>query len=94
MDRIVRIHAVVTGQVQGVGFRAFTQHHAFQKRLQGWVKNRADGSVELEAEGHREELEAFLKVLNEGPRFSEVTEILVDWKDSNRQTQGFVILRD
>ncbi len=94
MDEVVRIHAIVTGHVQGVGFRAFTRHHATQKKLQGWVRNRANGTVELEAEGPRNVLEAFLSILHEGPQYSRVSQISVDWKDANRQTQGFVILRD
>ena len=94
MVEIVRIHAVVNGKVQGVGFRAFTEYHATQKGLDGWVRNRQDGNVEVEAEGPRPALEAFLKVLEQGPQLSRVTQIIVDWKDSNRQTQGFTIRRD
>ena len=88
----VRVHAVVTGRVQGVGFRAFTEYHATQKRLHGWVRNRREGTVEVEAEGPRPVLEAFLQVLEQGPPLSNVTKIIVDWKDSNRQTYGFTIL--
>ena len=94
MVEIVRIHAVVNGKVQGVGFRAFTEYHATQKGLDGWVRNRQDGNVEVEAEGPRAMLEAFLQVLEQGPQLSRVTQIIVDWKDSNRQTQGFTIRRD
>jgi acylphosphatase len=39
-------HVVVRGRVQGVGFRAFVEHHAIQRGLTGWVRNRRDGSVE------------------------------------------------
>ncbi len=88
----VRVHVVVTGEVQGVGFRAFTQYHATQKGLHGWVRNRKNGTVEVEAEGPRFLLETFLKILEQGPRLSSVTKILVDWKDSNRHTHGFTIL--
>ena len=88
----VRVHAVVTGRVQGVGFRAFTEYHATQKKLYGWVRNCRDGTVEVEAEGPRPVLEAFLQVLEQGPPLSSVTKIIVDWKDSNRHTYGFTIL--
>ena len=94
MVEIVRVHALVDGKVQGVGFRAFTEYHATQKGLHGWVRNRQDGKVEVEAEGPRPMLEAFLRVLEQGPQLSRVTQIIVDWKDSNRQTQGFTIRRD
>lgn len=94
MVEIVRVHVLVNGKVQGVGFRAFTSYHAKQKGLAGWVRNRQDGKVEVEAEGPRTILEAFLTVLEQGPPLSCVTQIMVDWKDSNRQTQGFTIRRD
>ena len=44
-DRVIR-HIVVRGRVQGVGFRAFVEDEARQRGLQGWVRNRRDGSVE------------------------------------------------
>ena len=91
MEEIVGVHVLVQGKVQGVGFRAFTQAQANQKGLDGWVKNRQDGTVEVEAEGPKEMLEAFLKDLEKGPLFSHVTKIIVDWKVPNRQTQGFTI---
>lgn len=91
MEEIVRVHAMVHGKVQGVGFRAFTEYHATKKGLHGWVRNRQDGKVEVEAEGPRQMLEAFLQVLEQGPQLSGVTQIIVDWKDANRQTQGFTI---
>ena len=94
MVEIVRVHAVVNGKVQGVGFRAFTEFHATQKGLNGWVRNRQDGKVEVEAEGPRPILEAFLQVLEQGPPLSRVTQIIVDWKEANRQNQGFTIRRD
>jgi len=89
----VGVHVVVTGRVQGVGFRAFTEYHATQKKLHGWVRNCRDGTVEVEAEGPRPVLDAFLQVLEQGPTLSRVANILVDWKDSNRHTHGFTILR-
>ncbi len=94
MEEIVGVHVVVQGKVQGVGFRAFTEYHATQKGLNGWVRNRQDGKVEVEAEGPRPILETFLQFLEQGPPLSRVTQIIVDWKDSNRQTQGFTIRRN
>ena len=93
MEEIKGVHVVVRGTVQGVGFRAFTEYQATQKGLHGWVRNQPDGTVELEAEGPKPVLEALLMVLQEGPRLSHVTQIMVDWKDANRHTQGFIVLR-
>ncbi len=94
MEEIVGVQIVVQGKVQGVGFRAFAEYQAIQKGLNGWVRNRQDGTVEVEAHGPRSVLELFLTILRQGPRMSQVTKILVDWKDVNRQTQGFTIKRD
>lgn len=44
-QHIIR-HIIARGKVQGVGFRAFVEHHAIQRGLAGWVRNRRDGSVE------------------------------------------------
>ena len=93
MEEIVGVHVVVQGKVQGVGFRAFAENQATKKGLHGWVRNRQDGTVEIEAEGSRPLLEAFLQALEKGPLFAHVTQIIVDWKDSNRHTQGFTIRR-
>ncbi|MEZ0171389.1 acylphosphatase [Microvirga sp. TS319] len=59
----VRIH----GRVQGVGFRVWTQHQAQLHGLTGWVRNRADGSVEAVFSGPGEMVEVMLKACHEGP---------------------------
>jgi len=62
-----RIHAIITGVVQGVGFRFFAKYLAERFDLSGYVRNRGDGSVELEAEGSAEAISAFLEALESGP---------------------------
>jgi len=52
-DTQERLSARITGRVQGVGFRNFTQMRARQLGVSGWVRNEQDGSVRLEAEGPR-----------------------------------------
>ena len=70
-----RIRLIVHGEVQGVGFRAFTRRCAVILCLQGWVRNRNDGTVEAELIGTAEALEKMLGHLREGPRWSQVDEI-------------------
>ncbi len=94
MEEIQCVHAIVLGRVQGVGFRAFTEEHARNKGLRGWVRNRQDGTVEVEAEGPKSVLEAFLEILHDGPRLAHVTKIVVDWKAANRQSNEFTVLLD
>ncbi len=91
MEDIQRLHAIVEGRVQGVGFRAFTEEHARNKELRGWVRNRPDGTVEVEAEGPKPVLEGFLVMLHKGPPLAHVTQIVVDWKDANRQSNEFTV---
>ena len=55
-----RIEVIFIGRVQGVGFRAATLDAAQQFEIVGWVRNEADGTVKLVAEGEKEELERFL----------------------------------
>ena len=93
MEEIVRAHACVSGKVQGVGFRAFVQMQANSRALHGWVRNRAEGEVELEVEGPQASVQTFLQALHKGPPLSQVLQVMVDWKDPNRQTEGFKILR-
>lgn len=93
MEEVVRAHVLVKGKVQGVGFRAFTQYQATLRKLHGWVRNRAEGGVELEIEGLKPAVETFLQAMHQGPPLSQVVQVTVDWKEPNRQTEGFQVLR-
>ena len=62
-----RVGAVVRGIVQGVGFRRFVERTGSGLGLDGWVMNRADGSVELDAEGPPDAIDALIAALHEGP---------------------------
>jgi len=70
-----RIHCIVKGDVQGVGFRAFTQRQAVKLGLKGWVKNLYDGNVEIMAEGTEGGIETFLGLIRTGSRLSHVSEL-------------------
>jgi acylphosphatase len=80
-----RLHAVVRGSVQGVGFRYFIQRKARQLGLRGWVRNNDDGTVELLAEGSRSDLEQLMMAAEEGPRMARVRRVEVQW---SRATGG------
>ena len=70
-----RVHVFVTGRVQGVGFRAFTQEEARKLRLRGYVLNRADGSVEAVVEGPSADIERLLELLKRGPQGARVDKV-------------------
>ena len=85
--RAVRV--VVTGRVQGVGFRAFVLQQAAELGLAGWVRNRPDGAVEAEAVGREAELQQFVDALRAGPRFARVEAAAAQWFDSAEAPRGF-----
>lgn len=63
----MRLHVVVRGRVQGVGFRWFVRQAARQRNLAGWVRNSDDGSVEVHAEGTDAEIAWLRSELAKGP---------------------------
>jgi len=83
---LLQLHAIVQGHVQGVGFRYFVLESAQSLGLNGWVRNRWDGSVEVIVEGKRDILEMLVKALYEGPRSSRVSNVQVEWRD---ELEGF-----
>lgn len=86
LNEFEQLHALVDGQVQGVGFRFFVKNTADELQLTGWVRNKWDGRVEVLAEGAREDLETLLEAIRRGPRSAFVSEIKFDW---NPPTQAF-----
>lgn len=76
-----RLHACISGRVQGVAFRFFAQHEARVLGLTGWVRNLYDGRVEVVAEGERERLEQFLAELKKGPRLARVEKVEITWEE-------------
>ena len=74
-----RLTAIVTGMVQGVNFRWFTQRRASELGLAGYVRNRPDGSVELVAEGPRDAVERLLDAVRVGPSMAAVENVDAHW---------------
>ena len=84
-----RIRARVTGRVQGVFYRASAADRASELGLVGWVRNAADGSVELEAEGPPERLEELIAWCRRGPPAARVSDVHSEWIDPIGQERGF-----
>lgn len=84
-----RLHAVVSGRVQGVGYRSFVETRAMVLDLTGWVRNLYSGEVELVAEGPEPALVALLAYLESGPPTSRVTDIQVDWSPAADEFPSF-----
>jgi len=79
----------ITGRVQGVCYRDGAQERAMELGLKGWVRNSSDGSVELLAQGEKQQIEKLIKWCWEGPSSAQVKNIKVEWKTIPPQETGF-----
>ncbi|MDB5073925.1 MAG: acylphosphatase [Chloroflexi bacterium] len=86
-----RIHVVVTGRVQNVGFRAFVQLRASELGLSGWVRNLSHGrQLEFEAEGDERAVDQLLIAVRRGPPSAHVESVMVNDKLAESQApKGF-----
>jgi len=75
---VISRRAVVSGAVQGVGFRFFAQRAAREARVTGWVRNRADGTVETVVEGEEGAVTRYLERLRAGPAGGRVTSVVLE----------------
>jgi acylphosphatase len=82
----MQVHIIVTGEVQGVGFRMFTVRRAAELNITGWVRNLEDGSVEILAEGTRSNLDTLLSLVHEGPRMAQVDNVKFEFSEKE---EGF-----
>ncbi|MCE1253648.1 MAG: acylphosphatase [Anaerolineae bacterium] len=83
MDDQSRLHAVVEGTVQGVGFRQFVIMTAVDLDLTGWVRNTYEGNVEVVAEGRPDVLDMLLSALHRGPRHAYVTNVRFNYETAS-----------
>jgi acylphosphatase len=88
-----RLHAIVHGRVQGVGYRATTIDEARRLSLAGWVRNRTDGTVETLAEGSPAKLRLFVDYLRRGPWGASVTSVVEDWGEAEGAPMPFQVKR-
>jgi len=85
MAEISAVTGLITGRVQGIGYRWFVERTATDLGLTGWVKNLPDGSVETQAEGGRQVLEQFIEILKTGHHGAIVRAIKTDWTRQDRK---------
>ena len=92
-ESCVQLRAIVRGQVQGVGFRVWAQRRARMLGISGYVRNLADGSVEVVSEGPRETLDQFLAALRRGPESADIQSVQVSWTMRASEFDRFEIRR-
>ncbi|OII22967.1 hypothetical protein BIV01_15375 [Curtobacterium sp. MCBA15_013] len=89
---MTRMHAVVSGTVQGVGFRYWTARKADGLELAGYARNLFDGTVEVEAEGPAPAVDALMTFIRTGPPSAEVTDVTCRAVVPHGDVDGFAIL--
>ena len=92
------LHVTIRGRVQGVGYRAWIEHHAAASRLEGWVRNRRDGSVEAVLSGPAEIVANMVALCRRGPPSARVETVTEEPADAGelglrRAGEGFSVLR-
>ena len=88
---IIGCRYVVSGRVQGVGFRFFAREAAAHEGIHGWVRNLPEGAVEIEAHGEHEALIRFERAIRRGPAGARIDDVLVDPAPPSERHQGFRI---
>jgi acylphosphatase len=91
MPERVRLRATVHGFVQGVSFRYYTLRRAQSLNLDGYVRNRPDGSVQVVAEGDREAVSQLLTWLHAGPPSAAVEKVDYEWQEPSGELRHFEV---
>ena len=77
MSNHITVHAIISGRVQGVWYRAWTKKKADSLGLGGWVKNRSDGSVEAVFSGSKQNVDAMIVSCKSGPPLASVSDVAI-----------------
>ena len=88
---MVRAQILVSGRVQGVFYRGFTQEQAVSLGLTGWARNLPDGRVEVLVEGEEAQVKKLIQALKQGPPLSRVDKAAVDWQEYQGHYEDFRI---
>lgn len=89
---MLQAKVVVYGMVQGVGFRHSLWRTARAKKLNGWVRNRPDGSVEALLQGNRDAILDVVDWCGSGPVFARVRKVDVSWEEGGKIFHSFDIV--
>lgn len=90
---LVELHAIVSGDIQGVGFRAFVCSIALKLVIKGTVRNLPNGDVEIYAQGAQKELQQFLKQIRITPSHIRVDSVTTEYYPLRNDYNSFMIVR-
>ena len=91
MSDLAAVNAIIHGRVQGVYYRAFARRRAATLGLTGYARNLPDGTVEVHAEGEKEQLQRLIGYLGNGPPAARVDKVETDWSEHTGNYTGFNI---
>jgi len=84
-----QVHLLISGFVQGIGYRDFVRSKAKKLGLAGWTRNLSDSRVEVLAQGRVEDLNSLIKICEKGPFLAEVKDIFVEWQEAQEKLTSF-----
>ena len=85
-------HILISGFVQGIGFRNFVKKHARSLKLTGSVKNTSDGRVEAVFVGPKQKIDEMILLCKKGPILAQVKDFRTTWQDSDEDFSSFDII--
>jgi len=91
MADLASVQVILYGYVQGVFFRAFASERATQLGLTGYVRNLSRGTVEVNAEGERKQLDQLIGYLKNGPPSAKVEKVVTSWSEYTGRYSRFSI---
>ncbi|SLL31906.1 acylphosphatase [Mycobacteroides abscessus subsp. abscessus] len=87
-----QIHLIISGRVQGVGFRYFVQTLAIENHVTGWIRNKTDGTVECIAVASSDTLHTFVEKIKTGNRFAKVNHIEITESEPKEPFSNFRVM--
>ena len=86
-------HIIISGGVQGIGFRKWIKRQAKQLSLVGWVKNRADGAVESIVQGDTARVEQLISLVHSGPPLASVSSVVASQIVTDSKYDDFIVIQ-
>ncbi|MDD3887663.1 MAG: acylphosphatase [Patescibacteria group bacterium] len=86
-----RLEIAISGKVQGIFFRQFIKENAVNLKLNGFVENKANGTVKVIAEGEEDNLQKLIESCKIGPKLARIDDLKISWSKPTNEFQEFII---